>query len=144
MRTMMIDSGIILRALVGPHKPEVRPAYEEAARLLRSMDAGEMILTATDAAISETVIALSSPRHYGLRRRETAERMRVIVGHAGFRMPGKTAVLAALARWQEDPSLDFSDALTIERAREGGMDVASHRPAVIAAAGYDYWERELV
>lgn len=123
----MVDSSLILRALIGPVDREDsagEPEFLRAAQVLRQVARGEIQITMTDATIAEIVIALSSPRHFGLTREETAGRMRALLGDVGVRISGRTAALAALDRWALDPAIGFTRALTIERAIESGAVLA--------------------
>lgn len=123
MKTVMIDTGVILRALIGPNagdQPQERVRFHQAAEVFRRVSRGQVQATMTDATIAEVVASLTSPRLAGLTREDAAGRMRALLAHSGVRISGRAAALSALDRWSLDPSLSFSEALTIERASETG------------------------
>lgn len=147
MNLVIADSAVLLRAFVSPPagaSEDILQAFQQSADLLRGVARGEVQLALSDAVVAEIIVALSSPRHFGLSREETASRLRVVLSHPGVRIAARPAMLAALDRWAREPGVGFSRALTVQRAVDLGAGLVleaegpgSHRRPVALAEGED-------
>lgn len=101
-----IDTDVIIRLLTGDD-PQKRKA---ATALFEKVAQDELILSAPDTVIADTVFVLCSPNLYHLPRTEIRDLLVSLLRYPSFKVENKLAVIKAL-NFYADLNLDFGDAL---------------------------------
>lgn len=101
-----VDTDIIIR-LITHDDPKKQ---EAAAKLFEKVENGELILTAPDTVIADTVYVLSSLKLYNLPRSEIRDVLTSLLRYTNFKVDNKQAVITALDLYAS-LNLDFGDCL---------------------------------
>jgi predicted nucleic acid-binding protein len=113
VKRLRVDANVLLRFLTG----EPEDLAQRSARLMRSAEAGEVLLVLSPLVVAEVVWVLKS--FYRHSYREIAEVVVPLLSADGVAVPEREILIRAveLAR---DKNVDFADAvLALEAARDG-------------------------
>lgn len=109
--------------------------------ILDQVEQGIEQFTTTDAVIAEVVFILTSPRHYGLTRREALIRVVPLLRFRGSMISNRKELESAFSRWEANPKISFVDALSIAMAKEREYELVTFDTAMADAAGIPRWDR---
>jgi predicted nucleic acid-binding protein len=137
---IVVDAKVFLRTLTQPATAADIPRAESARRLFADIQGRRELAFACEAVVAEVAFILTSPRHYGVPRREAAEALIRLIRLPGLHVPEKTTVLAGLRLWAAHAQLDFPDALVVAYARAAGARLASFDADVRRLAAVPLWE----
>lgn len=104
-----LDTNVILRYLVPGDERKARACFD----LLQRVKNREEIVITSESVIAEVAYVLRSRAHYGLTPSEISARLRPVLGLRGLRLPNKRSFQRAFDIWDEHPTIDFEDALTL-------------------------------
>lgn len=111
-----LDTNIIIRYLTQDNPDQT----QRALVLLQQVEAGELLVTTSEAVILEAVFVLSSKTLYNLPRALIQARLSNIITLRGLRLPHKKSYLRALDIYAST-NLDFTDALNIAHMERAGI-----------------------
>lgn len=118
MSIPFIDTNVIIRYLTGDD-PEKQAA---AASLFEQIESGQLTVYAPDTVIADAVYVLASPNLYRLPRHQIADLLSTIVGHPGFRLQDRRAMLYALQLYGYS-NVKFDDAYIAASMRSAGAHI---------------------
>lgn len=133
----LVDTDLIIRLLTGDD-PEKQ---EQARRLFKRVEGGQLTVTAPDTVIADAVFVLASKVLYNKPRPEIRALLRPIVRLRNFRIEDKAAVLRALDIYATS-SLDFGDAMVIATGEQIGSKVVYSYDRDFAKFGMERREPE--
>lgn len=108
MPSEFLDTNIIIRYLVQDNPDHSQRAYA----LLQEVEQGNLIVTTSEAVITEAVYVLSSKVLYNLPRSQIQTYLAPVITLRGLRLPHKKTYLRALDLYAST-NLDFVDALNV-------------------------------
>ncbi len=118
-----VDTNIFLRYLVPGDPAKAQACYA----LFKRIEAGEEIVTTSEAVIAEVTYVLRSRAHYGLAQTEISDLLRPLLTLNGLRILEKELYSRALDLYGSHSFLDFEDALGIAHVeRENLSDIISY------------------
>jgi uncharacterized protein len=103
-----IDTNLIIRLLTQDNPAMAQRAYA----LFKRIEAGELIVTTTEAVIVEVVHVLSSKTLYNLPRNDIKTKLGILLGFTGLQLAQKSTYLRALELFAST-NLDFVDVLIV-------------------------------
>lgn len=111
-----LDTNIIIRYLTQDNLDQT----QRSLILLQQVEAGDLLVTTSEAVILEAVFVLSSKTLYNLPRALIQIRLSDIITLRGLRLPHKKSYLRALDLYASI-NLDFTDALNIAHMERAGI-----------------------
>lgn len=112
---LTVDTNVILRHLLNDHENH----SPQAGALFLKVRRAERTVFCLDTAIFEAVHLLN--KRAGAPRHRTVDALLGLVELPSFRMDRKSAIIAALIFWQEQPALDYADCYHLALTGELGM-----------------------
>ena len=101
-----VDTNVFIRYLTKDDPDKAQACFE----LFQEAQANQVVLTTTEAVITELVYVLSSKKTYGLARADIRARLYPLLSVPGLRLPHRQIYLRALDLYVSHP-LDFEDAV---------------------------------
>ena len=109
-----IDANVILRYVTTPENPNMARMSEASQRLFERVIEGTETITISEAALTEVVYVMRSPRWYAFSPSEISARLKPLIGLPGFQIENKRRYLRALDIFVSyAPHLDMEDALSV-------------------------------
>jgi predicted nucleic acid-binding protein len=133
---IVVDTNIFVRYIVAPMTPQDVDLLDKSTALFDSAADGSEQFTTSDAVVAEVVFALT--HHYRAPREMVAERLQLLLGLPGCRMPTKKRCVDALALWEASPKLSIVDAMAAVQARNEGL-LATFDRDLARMAGVPAW-----
>lgn len=124
---IFVDANVFLRYLTSAATSADLPPKAQARSLFDRLQSGDVLATTSEVVLHEVSFILGSSKHYGHTAATIAPQLSAMIQWPGFVFPmtDKAVYVRALEIWEQQPVLEFSDALIAARCERSGHELAT-------------------